>query len=169
MRFTYILVLAFACSGTSSTPVPDVAVDSCPMNVVTGTVSNNSVTHTFGPIARAFEAYEATDDEWLLVVDEQPSPDGACATLPTTGFNLAFGFANKPTPGTYTIVLAGTGSAPTDCIAVAQQGGDANLAIASSGVLALTSVDASCLGGELSVTFGNDPPITGSFGAATCL
>lgn len=171
MKLCAVLVLA-ACSGGGGDGAADAAGSggNCPANVVNGTVSDGSVTHTFGPIARAFEAYQpGNEPQWLILLDEQPSPDGGCSTLPQTGFNLALVLAAAPAPGTYTIILPGSGgSGSADALAIAQQDGDANLAIASSGSLVIDSIANGCIAGHYTSSYDNGQQLAGTFGAATC-
>jgi hypothetical protein len=114
---------------------------------VDGTVTSpqGDVTHTFGGIVRAFETFDPGDGDPVLVLDEQPSPDGACGTLSTTGFNLAIVLPSAPAAGTYTIGSSATG--------VAQQDGNANLAIATSGTVTIDDATSSCVTGSFALEF----------------
>jgi hypothetical protein len=112
---------------------------------VDGTVTQDGVTHTFGTIVRAFETFDPDDNAPILLLDEQPSPDGACGTLATTGFNLALVLPSTPAAGTYSV--------GSSVVGVAQQDGDANLAIAMSGTVTIDDATSSCITGSFALEF----------------
>lgn len=128
---------------------------------VDGTVSSpqGDVTHTFGTIVRAFETFDPDDSVPVLLLDEQPSPDGACGTLATMGFNLALVLPSAPAAGMYTIGSSVTG--------VAQQDGDANLAIATSGTLTIDDATSSCITGSFALEFQHGS-LTGDLAVQIC-
>jgi hypothetical protein len=162
----YLLVLVAACSSSHSDG-GDISVDAapaCSTGTIDGTITTDTVIHTFGPIVRAFETHDPDDNSPVLVIDEQPSPDGGCSTVAATGFNLAFVFQAEPTPGVYT--------ANTSVLGVAEQDGDANLALSTAGTATIDGVTDACFTGHYSLTFANRTMMQGSldgtFAVARC-
>ena len=137
-----VLVVLIGCTSSSKQTCGDMGGGS-----VDGTVSSpqGDVTHTFGPIVRAFETFDPDSGAPVLLLDEQPSPDGACGTLSTDGFNLALVVPSGPAAGTYTV--------GSSVVGVAQQDGDANLAIATSGTVTIDDATSSCITGSFALEF----------------
>jgi hypothetical protein len=150
----YLLVLVAACSSSSHGDVSVDAAASCSTGTIDGTITTDTVIHTFGPVVRAYETHDPDSNSPVLVLDEQPSPDSGCGTLAATGFNLALVFQADPTAGVYT--------ANTTVLGVAEQDGDANLAISTAGTATIDSVSDACFTGHYSLTFANRTMMQGS-------
>jgi hypothetical protein len=167
MRSLAWMVLA-ACSAHHTDVGSDAAVASgsdaaagCSTGTIAGTITTDSVVHTFGPVVRAYVAYDSNQQP-ALVLDEQP---GTCGTLPPTGFNLALVVAGLPAAGMYT--------SNTGVLGVAQQDGDANLALSVSGTATIDHADATCITGSYALAFGNHAmpdqgSLTGRFAVEVC-
>jgi hypothetical protein len=168
MRSLVWIALAACSSGTPDHEVtPDAAhaVDAapagCSTGTIDGTITTDAVTHTFGPVVRAYVAYDSNQQP-ALVLDEQP---GTCGVLPPAGFNLGFVFAGLPAAGMYT--------SNTSVLGVAEQDGDANLALSVAGTVTITSADPACITGSYSLSFGShampdEGSLSGTFAVEVC-
>jgi hypothetical protein len=120
----------------------------------------DGVIHTFGPVARAFETYDPEDGAPVLVLDEQLNPAAPCELLTSTGFNLAIVLGAEPTPGDY--------AANSMLLGVAEQNGNADLAISTAGTLTIDSATAACVTGSYALTFGSQGMLDGHFAVMRC-
>lgn len=139
----------------------DAPAGACSTGTIAGTITTDTVVHTFGPVVRAYVAYDSNHKP-ALVLDEQP---GTCGTLPATGFNLGFVFDGIPPVGTYT--------SNTSVLGVAEQDGDANLALSVAGTVTVTNADAACITGNYSLSFGShampdEGTLSGAFAVELC-
>jgi hypothetical protein len=132
----------------------------CSTGTIDGTITADSVTHTFGPVVRAYETHDPEDGAPVLVLDEQLNPGAPCELSETTGFNLALVLGAEPTPGTYT--------ANTMVIGDAEQDGNADLAISTAGSATIDSATASCVTGSYAFTFGAHGMLSGTFAVMRC-
>ena len=162
MRSLVWIVVA-ACSASHSSVDVDaaLAVGACSTGTIAGTITTDTVVHTFGPVVRAYVAYDSNQHP-ALVLDEQP---GACGALPPTGFNLALVFDGLPAAGMYT--------SNTSVLGVAQQDGDADLALSVAGTATIDHADASCITGSYALDFGSHAmpqqgSLSGTFAVEVC-
>jgi len=149
-----------ASSAVDATAAHDVA-PGCSSGTIAGTITTDSVTHTFGPVVRAYVAYDSQQKP-ALVIDEQP---GTCGTVQHTGFNLALVFGGLPAAGMY--------ASNAGVLGVADQDGIADLALSVGGSVTVDRADASCISGSYSLQFGSHAmpdqgSLTGSFAVEVC-
>jgi len=166
MRSLVWIALAACSSGNHADSPIDAAAthdaaSGCSSGTIAGTITTDSVTHTFGPVVRAYVAYDSQQKP-ALVIDEQP---GACGTIPHTGFNLALVFDGLPAAGMY--------ASNTGVLGVAEQDGIADLALSVGGSVTVDHADASCISGSYALQFGSHAmpdqgSLTGSFAVEVC-